>query len=247
MSRPLWIFLFLTFVGPAWMVLSGKVDFHSNWRFASRASSHIAPNPDATSEAVIQVYAARAFSWRGLFAVHMWIATKAKNAKQYTVYHVVGWRLFANLPVLLSQADIPDRYWFNQKPEVIRDIRGQEAEAIIPEIEQAAAIYPYPHRYDLWPGPNSNTFIAYLARQVPELKLTLPSNAIGKDYLPGFTFFARAPSGTGYQFSLFGILGIMLALKEGIEINLLGLVYGVSPLTFTIKLPGFGDIQLNRQ
>jgi hypothetical protein len=29
--------------------------------------------------------------------------------------------------------------------------------------------YPYPNEYRAWPGPNSNTFTAYIAREVPEL------------------------------------------------------------------------------
>ncbi len=84
--------------------------------------------------------------------------------------------------------------------------------------------------------------IAYIALQVPGLHLALPSNAMGKDYLSPITFFAHAPSGTGYQFSLWGIFGIILAKQEGLEINLLGFVYGFSPATRTLKLPGFGDI-----
>ena len=73
--------------------------------------------------------------------------------------------------------------------------------------------------------------------------MALPSNALGKDYT-GDHFFVSAPSGTGYQFSLYGCFGIMLALKEGLEINILGLVYGISPAELVIKLPGFGDIGL---
>jgi hypothetical protein len=62
--------------------------------------------------------------------------------------------------------------------------------------------------------------------------------------LPGFTFFAPAHSGTGYQFSFFGISGIAVARKEGLEINIYGLVYGFSPAMKILKLPGFGDIRL---
>jgi hypothetical protein len=31
-------------------------------------------------------------------------------------------------------------------------------------------------------------------------------------------------------------------LKEGLEINSRSLVYGINPLTFTLKLPGIGNI-----
>jgi uncharacterized protein DUF3750 len=71
---------------------------------------------------------------------------------------------------------------------------------MIDKICAAVARYPYPHEYRAWPGPNSNTFTAYIARQVPELGLDLPSNAVGKDFLPGGALFAAAPSGSGFRF-----------------------------------------------
>lgn len=226
------------------MAFSGKIDFTADYRTADRSSAHIAPDPKTTSVAVIQAYSAYAFNWRGLFSVHLWIAVKPKDAETYTVYQVVGWRTWRGLPALSAETDIPDRYWYDQKPHILLDIRGEKAEKLIPKITEAVASYPYPKQYTAWPGPNSNTFIAYIAREIPELVLTLPGNAVGKDYLSATQFFSRTPSGTGYQFSLFGVLGVTLALQEGFEINFLGLVYGISPATFTLKLPGFGDIRL---
>lgn len=234
-------FLIITLIGPLWILLSGKIDFHADYRTADRSSAHLAPLPDQTKEAVIQVYSARAFNWRGIFSVHTWFAVKAKNADHYTVLQVVGWRIFHGLPPLMAETDLPDRHWFNQKPKIIYDLRGEKAEQLIPKILEAAKAYPYGN-YELWPGPNSNTLPAYIARQVPELELTLPSNAIGKDFLPLQKCFIRAPSNTGYQFSILGVFGILLAKKEGLEINILGFVYGINPIKFTLKLPGIGEI-----
>ena len=238
------IYILLTFTGPLLILLSGQVDLHADWRTANRKSANIAPLAIETHEAVIQVYAARTFNWRGMFAVHTWIAVKPENAKHYSVYQSIGWRLFMNLSPVVEAEDTPDRYWFDKTPQVILDIRGSAAEKLIPEIVAAVKSYPYTNEYRYWPGPNSNTFISFIARSVPALKLAMPSNAVGKDYLPGWQFVARAPSGTGYQISLFGILGIIVAYKEGIEVNLFGLVYGISPVEKAIKLPGFGDITI---
>src|SRR5205085_2134371 len=85
-----------------------------------------------------------------------------------------------------------------------------------PAEHPAAESYPYASNYSVWPGPNSNTFIAHLGRQIPELELTLPSMAIGKDYLPAGQLFARTPSGTGYQLSLSGVVGLAAARDEGL-------------------------------
>jgi hypothetical protein len=238
----LYVLLILTLIGPLWILISGKIDWSLDYRTANRASAHIAPLPSEVSDAVIQVYSARAFNWRGIFASHTWIAVKEKNAKQFKVYQVVGWLLFRGLPALSVQDDIPDRFWFGETPDIILDIRGEKAEKLIPEIYTAAKKYPDATKYVLWPGPNSNTFVSFIARQVPGLQLAVPSDAIGKDYIPEKRFFVRAPSGTGYQFSFYGIFGILIAKKEGIEINILGLVYGIQVFPFAIKLPGVGAV-----
>ena len=232
-------------LGPLLVFASGKTVVGGDWRNANRESSNIAPKPAEHSDAVIQIYSARTFSWRGLFASHTWIATKNKNEQNYTVYQVIGWRGLWKLPVLSIQKDVPDRYWFGQRPTVIKSFYGAEAEKLIPKIEQAAASYPYKEKYILWPGPNSNTFTAFIARQIPELQLSLPSIAIGKDFLGKNKFFAKAPSGTGYQFSFYGIFGILLARDEGLEINIIGLVFGINPLKLSITLPGLGSFGLH--
>lgn len=234
----LYVWLILTLIGPLWFLFTGKVDLKADYSTANRDSAHLAPDPQTTSDAVIQVYAARAFNWRGIFASHCWISVKPKSSNAYTVYQVVGWRTYRGLPALSITQDIPDRNWYNQTPQILLDIRGEKAEMLIPKIAQAASQYPYAKPYTLWPGPNSNTFPAYIARKIPELGLALPSDAIGKDFLPNSTFFAKAPSGTGYQFSLFGIFGLLIAQKEGIEINFLGLVYGFQFTPFRVLLPG---------
>jgi len=240
------IFLLLTLVGPLWIAISGEIDFKTSYLEANRDSSHLAPTPDKFQDAIIQVYSGRAFNWRGMFSTHVWLVVKPKNSLKYTVYQVLGWRAFRGLSALSVAEDIPDRKWFNQTPTILLDIRGEKAGKLIPEIQEAIKKYPYPNDYMTWPGPNSNTFIAWIARQIPELQLQLPSNALGKDFT-GYDFFVRAPSGTGYQITVFGCFGIMIARKEGLEINILGLVYGISPYDLAIKLPGFGDISLKKK
>ena len=238
-------FLIINLMGPLLMLFSGNITLNNNWQTANRDSTGIAPKPDETAEAVVQVYAARAFNWRGIFAVHTWIATKEKNASEYTIHHVLGWNARRGLPVVVSKTDSPDRAWYGYTPEIIQDIRGDTAERMIPRIAEAAASYPYQNKYVLWPGPNSNTFIAHIGRHVPELKLDLPPSAIGKDYLMNGNIISTPPSGTGIQVSVFGLFGILASQVEGIEINFLGLVSGINPFEPAIKLPGIGKIEFN--
>ena len=58
---------------------------------ASRSASR--PTRRSTPEAVVQVYGARTWGWRGNFGVHTWVAVKPAKARAYTVYEVIGWRL----------------------------------------------------------------------------------------------------------------------------------------------------------
>ncbi len=82
---------------------------------------------------------------------------------------------------------------------------------------------------------------------MPELGLALPAHAIGKDFLPRGAFLARAPSGTGFQISFWGLIGVLFARAEGFEINLLGLVFGVGFRDLSLKLPFLGDLPLPRR
>ncbi|KZY88977.1 hypothetical protein A3752_14675 [Oleiphilus sp. HI0081] len=154
-----------------------------SWREASRDSSGLAPLSTETPEAVIQVYGADAWGWRGWFAIHTWIAVKARDASEYTVLEVIGWRAKRGLSVLRVENDIPDRYWFGSQPQILLDKRGDEAEELIEEIVALAERYPWANEYKVFPGPNSNTFPAWIAAQVPELGLELPFSAIGSGYV----------------------------------------------------------------
>ena len=139
-------------------------------------------------------------------------------------------------------AGIPDGRWFGNEPTLIGDLRGDAATQAIPKVLDAVASYPYANEYIVWPGPNSNTFVAYIGRQVPELRMDLPATAIGKDYpINGFVL-DRTPSGTGYQLSMLGVLGVAMSREEGFEINLLGFNFGIDFFRPALKLPFIGRL-----
>lgn len=244
--RSLQIFFFSLFAGiMALAIASGEVHAQ-DWRTASREPVGLAPDPAVTPEAIVQVYGARAWSWRGYFGIHTWFAVKPTRAQAYTVYEVIGWRLRGNDSVLAIHERAPDGRWFGNAPELLAEKRGAGVDALIARIDKAAREYPYTGEYTVWPGPNSNTFTAWVARAVPELELDLPPTAIGKDYLRD-TVTATAPSGTGLQLSLFGLLGVLASGVEGIEINVLGLTFGIDPYPLAIKLPLVGRLGLPSQ
>ena len=240
--RRMVLVLLVLFSIPLFMILTGTVKLGRDWRTADRSSAGIAPDPQAAPEALVQVYSARALRWRGLFGVHTWVVTKPKGAPTYTVHQVIGWRLRRGLPAVSSVPGIPDRNWFGNRPELIAELRGTEAADAISKIKAAVETYPYVEKYRLWPGPNSNTFTAHLARQAPGLRAQLPVTAVGKDYPVDGALIARAPSGTGYQLSLFGLFGFIVAWQEGLEVNLLGLSFGVDLTRPAVKIPFIGRL-----
>lgn len=172
-----------TLIIVATCLLINACNGNQDWRTASRESAGIAPLPHAAKDAVVQVYAADAWSWRGWFAVHTWIAAKPEDANSYTVYEVVGWRQKRGLPVVRIEKDIPDRYWYGEKPRLLREHRGPEAAHLLKALDAAARSYPWPEEYRAFPGPNSNTFTAWISREVPGLNLNLPLSAIGSSYV----------------------------------------------------------------
>ena len=214
---------------------------NGDWRTASREPVGLAPDPAAHPEAVIQVYAARTVGWRGVFGVHSWVAVKPARAGDYTVYEVIGWKLRWDDTAVSIRSREPDGRWFGNEPELLADKRGAAAEALISRIDKAAKSYPYAQEYSAWPGPNSNTFTAWITRAVPELRVDLPPTAIGKDYL-GSSVIASAPSGSGIQLSVVGVLGVTASTVEGLELNLLGLTFGLDPWPPAIKLPLLGRL-----
>lgn len=213
------------------------------WRTAARHSAGIAPDPATLAgTAIVQVYAAATYGWRGYFAVHPWIIYKRAGEAAYTRYDVIGW---GRGTVVRRNYALPDGLWFGAMPRVLVDHRGAGVEAMIEDIEAAIARYPHADEYRSYPGPNSNTFLAHIGREVPALRLDLPANAIGKDYRPVSRPLGVSPSGSGLQFSLLGLFGLSVGFEEGLELNLLGLGFGIDLNSPALRLPAIGRVGLD--
>ena len=66
---------------------------------------------------------------------------------------------------------------------LLNEKTGSAAETLIEKIVAAVDAYPFPDEYKMWPGPNSNSFVAWIGLQVPELELDLPAKAIGQSWM----------------------------------------------------------------
>jgi len=209
------------------------------WSQADWSSARLLPPARAKPEAIVHVYAARTGRWKGIFAHHSWLVVKERGAGAYTRYDKVAW----GQPVKTNNW-APDARWYGHRPVLVGAVEGPAAEALIPKIRAAVARYPYKHYgdYSVWPGPNSNSFVAYVLAAIPEAGISLPPTAVGKDWRVDSGIFGFTPSGTGIQLSLAGLFGFSIAWVEGLEINVLGLVAGIDIRRPAIKLPGFGRI-----
>src|SRR5262249_21476919 len=157
------------------------------------------------------------------------------DAAEYTRYDVTG---FGSRPVRIN-GYVPDSYWIGNRPEMVAAIGGDVAAAAIPKIEQAIRNYAYGGAgdYRMWPGPNSNTFVATVLRAAPELEVAMPPEAIGKDFRADGSLFGLTESATGVEMSLYGLFGLKVGRVEGIEINFFTLVAGLDLRRPALKIP----------
>jgi hypothetical protein len=227
--------------------LAGHAVLHSikehpaNFREANWAGVGMLPAATADRKARLLVFTGRTGRWKGIFSVHSWVVFKPAGASTWSRYDVVGW----GNPVR-SNGWEPDGRWFGDVPRVLVDVKGAAAEALIPKVQSAIKDYSYANLgdYRMWPGPNSNTFVAAVLRAVPELATTLPPNAVGKDFR-SYPYAGLTDSGTGIEASLWGIVGMKVGWVEGIELNFLGLVAGLDLRHPAVKLPGFGRLGID--
>jgi Protein of unknown function (DUF3750) len=213
-----------------------------SWYDADWSSTKVLPPAAQDRPARVIVFTGTTGAWKGIFAVHSWIVLKPKNAGHWTRYDVVGW----GSPVRVNNWP-PDGRWYGNRPVPIADVSGPDAEELIPRIEAAVEHYRFAQAgdYRLWPGPNSNSFTAAVLRAVPELGVSLPANAIGRDYRDRF-YAGLTDSRTGVELNLRGLAAIKVGWVEGIEVDLLGLVAGIDLRHPGLKLPGYGRIGLEQ-
>lgn len=239
--KRLLLLIFVVYLLPTFAAagLWAMKDRPGRWSDANWGSAHILPEPHDSDEAAVYIFSAATGGLKGAVASHAWIVTKEKGAANYTRYDKVGW----GSPIRRNHRP-PDAYWYSNPPQLVAQAKGAEAELLIPKIEGAIAAYPYsePGGYTIWPGPNSNTFVAYVLRNVPELGAVLPPHAVGRDYLPDGEFWHVDADGRDLHVTLRGLLGFSAGMRSGFELHFLGLVAGLDFANPGIKVPAIGRI-----
>ncbi|MDD9910798.1 MAG: DUF3750 domain-containing protein [Ahrensia sp.] len=236
------LFLLLVFIVPSLVHLGvwAMKDRPSRWNHADWSSAGILAKKPDVDEAAVYVMSARTGGLKGAFASHSWLVIKTPGVARYDRYEVVGW----GTPVRKNAYDA-DARWYSNNPRIEQQITGDAARRLIPQIEQAVASYRWrnPGDYTIWPGPNSNTFVASVIRAVPDFRAETPSTAVGRDYPADGRWIGRTGDGSWFA-SLGGYAGVVLGADHGLELNFLGLVAGFNPKRLEIKVPSFGSFRL---
>jgi hypothetical protein len=169
------------------------------WHQARRDPTGLSPDPAVTQDAVIQVFAAPGVARRALFSVHTWIAVKPTGAPRFTPYEVLGFGVANGAPALRIDRMGPDNYCFGARPQILLDRRGAGIDGMI---GHARCCREPPLFQELcpWPGPNSNSFLAHIARQVPDLAIQIPSNAVGKEFCRARASSPRHRAGLDFRY-----------------------------------------------
>lgn len=235
------LFIAVAFLAPmaaasAWWA---TVDRPQSWRSADWTATGLLPPARSEREAAVYVLAARTGGFKGAFAVHSWVVLKEPGAAQYERYDKVGW----GSPIRRN-AYAADAAWYSNSPWIVAHLTGSAAEEALPGLRAAIATYPHANRgdYRIWPGPNSNSFVAHVLRETPQLDAVLPPNAVGRDYLSGGDWFAVDRGGRDLHLSLAGLAGISAGMRSGLEIHLLGQTAGIDIKHPALKIPAIGRV-----
>ncbi|WP_182084982.1 DUF3750 domain-containing protein [Aureimonas sp. ME7] len=238
--RILLLVLIVVYLLPAGLsLLLWKLGEHpSSWREADWSSAAVLPAPTASQEAAVYILAARTGGLKGALSEHSWVVLKPAGARTYERFDKVGW----GSPIRRN-GYAADGRWYSNTPRIVAELQGRAAETAIPQIRAAIDDYPFAARggYRIFPGPNSNSFVAHVLRNVPSLGAVLPPAAVGRD----FPVDGKLLSFDGeFRASLFGYAGVAVGATSGLEVQILGLVAGVDPFRGLLKVPGFGSFSI---
>lgn len=179
----------------------------------------------------------RSMPWYSRFAEHTWVDVKCGDDMHWIRSEVIGAHSGARCNTISAREAYCDWRWSAEAVRVHRVVTGESARRVAERIEAVTAALDPRYKnggYEAWPGPNSNTFLRELARELPELAFAFDHNAVGKDYT--WLDAGWSPSRTGLSLDTW-LLGATVALEEGIELHLLQLTFGVRLWPPRLQLP----------
>ena len=169
--------------------------------------------------------------WVARFAKHTFVDYRADVKSSWRRIEIVNSRSgILHHTIDDKQAHSPQRW--GERVHVLSQSDGSQNPHFVRDIALFAKEYDQ-SVYRVWPGPNSNTFAEKLCRKIKGIDANLHHNAVGKEH--GF-YIGKTAGGTGVELQT-PIVGASLGLREGVEVNIIGLSAGVSISPFRVKIP----------
>lgn len=180
--------------------------------------------------------------WFTHFAHHGWIDAHRAGDDHWTRYEVFSRARGVRREEIHGDVAREDLRWRDREVRVLALVEGEAAERALARLPEVARGLHEKYRtgYEAWPGPNSNTFLVDVAREIPELAFEQHHNALGKDYTP---WIAAGPtaSRTGVRVDTLP-LGVAVGAAEGVELHLLQLTFGVQLVPPRLELPFLAEL-----
>ncbi len=111
---------------------------------------------------------------------------------------------------------VPDGRWYGNAPRIFAEASGAEAEAMIPAIRSAiASPLAQEWRVPRMAMAELHKLHPPRARCRAGLEAAMPNTAIGAAYRSDGGLFGLTPSGTGIEFSVYGLAGSASAGRGG--------------------------------
>jgi hypothetical protein len=118
---------------------------------------------------------------------------------------------------------------------------GDEAERLLAVLERSPE-YPERDRYRYWPGPNSNTYAAWVLSQAG-IPYSLNPRAIGKDFLGVHGYGLKREMGKTQLES--PLLGVCVDPLRAVELHVLALTLGIERQPLALITP-LGRLRFRR-
>jgi hypothetical protein len=170
--------------------------------------------------------------WYTHFADHTWFEVRSDlGVWRVEVLHPTSGVVIEPISV----ADLTDDDRWGRRVQVLRRFTGERAERVGAALLARAPDYPWRDAYNAYPGPNSNTFAVWLAREIDGLEFQPHSTAIGQDFAEDGRL-GLTPNRTGVELEN-SWLGLELGLAEGARLQIAGLALGVGLWPPRVELP----------
>ena len=169
--------------------------------------------------------------WYSRFAQHSWFDVREGSTGRWRRIEIPTPQSGVQIIELPRGEAFEDERW--ERAVRVRAIEhGAGVDQLVDELVAAARSWDG-GGYRAWPGPNSNTFVDAMLREVDGLSGQLHHNAVGKDH--GWRV-GKSATGVGVELET-PLAGLQVGLLEGLEVHLLGLTLGVGLQPLALRLP----------